>query len=194
MRLLLIDNFDSFTYNVQQMLRMQGAQVEVARNDATDIAKILKFAPNAIVLSPGPGGPNQSGICIQVVEELGQQIPILGICLGLQIISQVHGAVIKRAPIPMHGKISKIQHKDTGIFKKIPQDFQAMRYHSLCVEADTLPQELNITARSEDSVIMGVMHSTRPLHAVQFHPESFMTQYGDQITKNFLDFAAAWNV
>ena len=186
MRLLLIDNFDSFTYNVQQLLRSQGAQVEVIRNNALNLSEIEKLNFDAIVLSPGPGGPDESGICPQVVARFGRSTPILGVCLGLQIIAQTFGATVTRAPLPMHGKCSRLTHDGAGLFFGLPQNFEVMRYHSLCVDRAALSPVLEGCADSDDGVLMGLRHCRYPIHAVQFHPESFLSQQGDQLAANFI--------
>ena len=183
---LLIDNFDSFTYNVQQLLRSQGAQVEVKRNNALSLSDVQRLGCDAIVLSPGPGGPDDSGICPQVVASLGSSTPILGVCLGLQIIAQTFGATVVKAPLPKHGKCSSIRHDGDAIFTGLPQNFQVMRYHSLCVERNTLTPELQSCAESDDGVLMGLRHMRFPIHAVQFHPESFLSQHGARLAANFL--------
>lgn len=186
MQLLLIDNFDSFTYNVQELLRTLGARVHVARNNALSLKQIEQLGCDAIVLSPGPGGPDDSGICRDTVAHFGANTPILGICLGLQVIAQVFGAKVVKAPRPMHGKCSSVTHDQRGVFSQLPQKFQVMRYHSLCVDLATLGQELEACAMSDDGVLMGLRHKTRPLHAVQFHPESFLSQQGASLAANFL--------
>ena len=185
--ILLIDNYDSFTFNLFQYLSMLGEIVKVVRNDEIDIKKIKKLAPKAIVLSPGPKTPDQAGICLDVVRELYSQIPILGICLGHQSIGQAFGGKIIRAPRIMHGKLSNICHTGTIIYKNIENPFLATRYHSLIIDKKTLPKELNVTAQTDDGIIMGVAHKEFPVYGLQFHPESIKTEVGLDLLRNFLE-------
>jgi anthranilate synthase component II len=190
--LLLIDNYDSFTYNLVHFLGELGAPCQVVRNDKIAVAEVLKLAPKAIVLSPGPCTPNEAGICLELIEKAGPEIPILGVCLGHQAIGQLYGGKVIRAPILMHGKLSKITHKGKGIFKGLPKTFEATRYHSLIVERASLPDCLAITAETSQNgerLIMGLQHKTFPLHGVQFHPESIASEHGHALLANFLELA-----
>jgi anthranilate synthase component 2 len=190
--LLLIDNYDSFTYNLVHFLGELGASCEVVRNDKITVAGALKLAPKAIVLSPGPCTPNEAGICLELIEKAGPEIPILGVCLGHQAIGQVYGGKVIRAPVLMHGKLSGIAHKGKGIFKGLPKTFEATRYHSLIVERASLPDCLAITAETTqggERLIMGLQHRTHPVHGVQFHPESIASEHGHALLANFLELA-----
>jgi anthranilate synthase component 2 len=190
--LLLIDNYDSFTYNLVHFLGELGAACQVVRNDKIAVAEVMKLAPKAIVLSPGPCTPNEAGICLELIEKAGPRIPILGVCLGHQAIGQVYGGKVIRAPILMHGKLSKITHKGKGIFKGLPKSFEATRYHSLIVERSSLPDSLAITAETTQDgqrLIMGLQHRTHPVHGVQFHPESIASEHGHALLANFLELA-----
>ncbi len=184
--ILLIDNYDSFTYNLLHYLGELGAEVEVRRNDAVTAAEVLDMSPQGIVISPGPCDPDQAGICLKLVKEAAGRLPILGVCLGHQTIAQAFGGNIIRAPKPMHGKVSSIKHNRQGVFSGIPPLFEATRYHSLIVERETLPACLDITAETDDGIIMGLQHKEHNLHGVQFHPESIVSQHGHDILKNFL--------
>ena len=189
--LLMIDNYDSFTYNIVQYLSELGADVEVVRNDQISLDEIKKKQPEKIVISPGPGTPNDSGISLLVVAELGHHIPILGVCLGHQVIAQVFGAKISQAGAIMHGKPSMIHHCEQGLFADLANPFQAIRYHSLAIDKNTMPECLQATAwtLNEDGTteeIMGLRHAHYPLVGVQFHPESIMTDYGHELLNNFL--------
>jgi anthranilate synthase/aminodeoxychorismate synthase-like glutamine amidotransferase len=183
--ILLLDNYDSFTYNLAQFLGQLGGKLEVHRNDQITVDQIAAMKPERIVISPGPGTPDDSGICLDVIREFSGKIPILGVCLGHQAIGQVFGGKVIRAPQIMHGKTSRIHHDDRTIFKALPQDFVATRYHSLIVEEKSFPAELEISART-DGIIMGLRHRTMRVEGVQFHPESVLTQTGMQLLKNFL--------
>ena len=186
--ILLIDNYDSFVFNVAQYLgELTDEEVRTVRNDQLTLAEIRALKPSRIVLSPGPKHPKDSGICLEILKEI-TDIPILGICLGHQAFGLVHGATVKRLEIPLHGKTSvlTVTEPQSVLFKGLPQQFNVMRYHSLYVDKDTLPQELIITALSDDGVIMALQHKTKPIHSIQFHPESFFTEYGKNILKNFL--------
>jgi anthranilate synthase/aminodeoxychorismate synthase-like glutamine amidotransferase len=184
--LLLLDNYDSFTYNLYQYLSELGAQVEVRRNDQVTLEEIEQLQPERIVISPGPCTPNEAGISCQVIERFGPHIPLLGVCLGHQAIGQVYGGRVIRAPEPMHGKTSRIYHQGQGILHDLPNPFEANRYHSLIVERATLPDVLEITAESDDGLIMGLRHRTYPIQGVQFHPESIMTPNGKDLLQHFL--------
>ena len=188
-RVLIIDNYDSFTYNLVQQLGEIGAEITVFRNDAIDIAGIRAVAPDAIVLSPGPGRPEDAGITCMVIEDLGGEIPILGVCLGHQAIGQVFGGEIVAAPTLMHGKTSQIHHEGTGVFTGLPDPFTATRYHSLVIDPTTVPEVLEVTATTADGVIMGVAHRSLNIHGVQFHPESILSPLGPQLLATFLECA-----
>lgn len=187
--LILIDNYDSFTYNLVHFLGELGADSVVVRNDKMTAAEVIAEKPKAIVLSPGPCTPNEAGICLDLIAKAGATIPLLGVCLGHQSIGQAYGGKVLRAPVPMHGKLSTIRHTGTGIFKGVPQNFEVTRYHSLIVERSSLPDCLEVTAETEDGLIMGLQHKTHPVHGVQFHPESIASEYGHVLLANFLEFA-----
>ena len=184
--ILVIDNYDSFTYNLVQYLGELGATLEVARNDALDVDGVARLAPERIVISPGPGNPDQAGVSLEVIRRLGPTTPILGVCLGHQAIGQAFGATVARARTQMHGKTSSIRHDDRGVFAGLANPFVATRYHSLVVLADTVPADLEITARAEDGEIMGLRHRRYPVEGVQFHPESILTVEGKHLLANFL--------
>jgi anthranilate synthase component II len=189
--LLLIDNYDSFTYNLFHYLGELGEEVVVVRNDEISVGQALSMKPNSIVLSPGPCDPDKAGICLDLVRTAAGRVPILGVCLGHQAIGQAYGGTIVRAPQPMHGKLSSIRHAGKGVFQGLENPFTATRYHSLVVERATLPPVLEITAETEDGIIMGLAHKTLPVHGVQFHPESIASQHGHALLKNFLFLARA---
>ena len=189
--LLMIDNYDSFTFNLVQYLQVLGAEVEVVRNDAMTVDEIEKLAPQRIVISPGPCTPNEAGVSLQVIERLGPTTPILGVCLGHQSIGQAYGGKVVRAGRIMHGKTSPIRHQGQGVFAGLPDGYEATRYHSLVVERASLPQALEITAWTENAdgsfeEIMGLRHREHPVEGVQFHPESILTGHGHALLKNFL--------
>ncbi len=188
MKILLIDNYDSFTFNLYHYLSSLNADVEVFRNDQITEKEIIKNKYNKIVISPGPGTPNQSGNCLKIVKKLHKKIPILGVCLGHQVIGQVFGSKIIQAKKIMHGKTSKIKSFKTGILKNLPKSFEATRYHSLIIDKKTLSKNLEITAQTKDGVIMGIMHKKYNIHGVQFHPESIKTPIGIKILKNFINY------
>jgi anthranilate synthase component II len=190
---ILIDNYDSFTFNLVHFLGVLGADVAVWRNDAISVADVLAGEPAAIVLSPGPCTPNEAGICLDLVRAASGSTPILGVCLGHQAIGQVFGADIIRAPVPMHGKLSRISHNGRGLFRGVNGPFHATRYHSLVIDRKRAPPDLEITAETDDGVVMGVSHRSAPVHGVQFHPESILSEHGSLILKNFLDLARAFN-
>ena len=187
--LLLIDNYDSFTYNLFHYLGQLGAEVVVKRNDELSAVEALAMKPDAIVLSPGPCTPNEAGICLDLIRLANGRYPILGVCLGHQSIGQVYGGRIERAPEPMHGKISRIHHTGKGVFRGLNNDFLATRYHSLTIAPESMPTSLEVTATSDDGVIQGIMHKTHPVHGVQFHPESIASEHGHRILANFLAIA-----
>ena len=185
--LLLIDNYDSFTFNLVHFLGELGAEVVVKRNDALTPAEALALLPDGIVLSPGPCDPDRAGICLELIGQVAQtNIPLLGVCLGHQAIGQWFGGKVVRAPLPMHGKISAIHHRQRGLMKGLPTPFRATRYHSLLVERASLPDCLEITAETEDGLIMALAHRTLPIHGVQFHPESIESEHGHDLLANFL--------
>ena len=188
MKIILIDNYDSFTFNLFHYLSSLKIDVDVIRNDKITSNEIIKKEYNRIVISPGPGNPNQSGNCLKIVKSLHKKIPILGVCLGHQIIGQVFGSKIIQAKKLMHGKTSKIFSKKTGILKDLPKNFEATRYHSLIIDKKTLSKDLEITAETKDGLIMGVKHKEYNVHGVQFHPESIKTKLGLKILKNFIKF------
>jgi anthranilate synthase component 2 len=192
--LLLIDNYDSFTYNLFHYLGQLGADVVVKRNDEISVADAIAMKPEAIVLSPGPCTPDEAGICLELVAKAGPRIPMLGVCLGHQSIGQVYGGKIVRAPEPMHGKLSRVHHTGRSVFRGLNNDFLATRYHSLTIAPESMPTDLEITATSEDGVIQGVMHKKHPVHGVQFHPESIASENGHALLENFLRIARDANV
>jgi len=187
--LLLIDNYDSFTYNLFHYLGQLGAEVVVKRNDELTSAEALAMKPDAIVLSPGPCTPNEAGICLDLIAKANGSVPILGVCLGHQSIGQVYGGKVVRAPEPMHGKLSRIHHTGQSVFRGLNNDFLATRYHSLTIAPESMPADLVVTATADDGVIMGVMHKTHPVHGVQFHPESIASENGHALLQNFLRMA-----
>jgi len=191
--ILLIDNYDSFTFNLVHFLGDVGARCDVRRNDALSVEEALALAPEAIVLSPGPCTPNEAGICLDLIAAAAGRIPILGVCLGHQAIGQAFGGEVIRAPLPMHGKISPVLHDGSDIFSAVPSPFEATRYHSLVVRRDTLPPVLVETARTADGLIMALRHRTLPVFGVQFHPESIASQHGHRILGNFLAIARGSN-
>lgn len=187
--LILIDNYDSFTYNLVHFLGELGADCVVHRNDKITAEDVLAIKPSAIVLSPGPCTPNEAGVCLDLIAKAGPKVPLLGVCLGHQSIGQAYGGKVIRAPEPMHGKLSKIRHTDQGVFAGLPGEFQITRYHSLIVERSSLPDCLEITAETADGIIMGLQHKSHPVHGVQFHPESIASEQGHALLANFLHLA-----
>jgi len=187
--ILVIDNYDSFTYNLVHYLNELGAETVVHRNDAITVEEALGLRPEAVLLSPGPCTPNEAGICLGLIGEAPESLPIFGVCLGHQAIGQAFGGAVIRARALMHGKTSLIHHENRGVFAGLKNPFTATRYHSLSVEADDLPHVLEVTARTDDGEIMGFQHRTRPIHGVQFHPESIATECGHELLGNFLDLA-----
>jgi len=190
--IVLIDNYDSFTFNLFHYLGGLGAEVAVHRNDKISVADVMGLQPDAIVLSPGPCTPNEAGICLDLIREAATTIPVLGVCLGHQAIGQAFGGRVVRA-MPVHGKVSEIKHSGTGVFRGINGALKATRYHSLVVERTSLPGTLKVNAETDNHLVMGLMHETLPVHGVQFHPESIASEHGHLMLKNFLDTAAAWN-
>ena len=191
--IVLIDNYDSFTFNLVHYLGDLGAQVRVHRNNKVTATDVMAADPDAIVVSPGPCTPKEAGICLDLIAKASGTIPILGVCLGHQAIGDAFGGKVVRAPAPVHGKLSTIRHGGAGIFRGINAPFQATRYHSLVVERTSLPDDLTVTADTEDGLIMGLSHRRLPVHGVQFHPESIASDHGHLMLKNFLDIAASWN-
>jgi len=191
--IVLIDNYDSFTFNLFHYLGGLGAEVVVHRNDKIATDAVLALEPEAIVLSPGPCTPNEAGICLDLIGKGAATVPILGVCLGHQAIGQAFGGEVVRAPVPVHGKLSEIRHQGESVFRGINAPFKATRYHSLVVERASMPGELTVTAETDDRLVMGLAHKTLAVHGVQFHPESIASEHGHMILRNFLDIAAAWN-
>ncbi len=190
-RLLLIDNYDSFTYNLVQAFAVLGAEVMVYRNDEISVARCRELAPTHIVISPGPGRPENAGISLALVEAFGEELPLLGVCLGHQALVQAFGGEIIHAASLMHGKTSLVTHDGKGVYRDLPNPFQAGRYHSLAIDRERIPELFEVTARTEDGEIMGVRHRTLPLEGVQFHPESVLTPEGDRLMGNFLGLSAS---
>lgn len=187
--ILFIDNYDSFTWNLVHYLGELGAHIEVRRNDQLTVDEALALAPQAVVLSPGPRDPDRAGICLDLIRASAGRLPLLGICLGHQAIGQAFGGRVMRAPLPMHGKLSRIRHGGEGMFADLPQGFAATRYHSLLVDRASLPAELTVTAETEDGLIMGLAHRDYPIHGLQFHPESIASEWGHALLANFLKIA-----
>ena len=193
MRVTLIDNYDSFTFNLVHYFGELGAEVSVWRNDEIGVEDALAARPDAIVLSPGPCTPNEAGICLDLIRAASGTTPILGVCLGHQAIGQVFGGTVKRAPTPMHGKVSRITHNARGLFRGLNGPFKATRYHSLIIEREGAPAALEVSAESDDGLIMAVAHRALPIYGVQFHPESIESEHGHAVLRNFLDLARAFN-
>jgi anthranilate synthase component II len=191
--IVLIDNYDSFTFNLFHYLGGLGADVVVHRNDKITTDQVIAMEPEAIVLSPGPCTPNDTGICLDLISLAAPRIPILGVCLGHQAIGQAFGGEVVRAPVQVHGKLSEIRHQGESVFRGINAPFKATRYHSLVVERSSLPDDLTVTAETQDRLIMGLAHRTLAVHGVQFHPESIASEHGHLILRNFLNIALAWN-
>ena len=189
----LIDNYDSFTFNLVHYLGSLGADVTVWRNDARSVSDIIADAPDAIVLSPGPCTPREAGVCLDLIHAASPAIPMFGVCLGHQSMGEAFGGDVVRAPLPIHGKVDEIRHTGQTVFQGIDGPFRATRYHSLVVDRKTLPADLMVTAETADGLIMGLSHRTRPSHGVQFHPESIASEHGKIILRNFLDLARRWN-
>lgn len=184
--LLMIDNYDSFTFNLVQYFGELGVEVKTVRNDQIDVAGIRALKPSRLVLSPGPCTPKEAGVCLDALRQLAGELPILGVCLGHQAIGAAFGGEVVRAAVPMHGKTSRLRHTGTGVFAGLPQDFEVVRYHSLVVARDSLPEALEITADVGNGEIMGLRHKTLPIEGVQFHPESILSEHGHAMLKNFL--------
>src|SRR5262245_42818487 len=191
--IVLIDNYDSFTFNLFHYLGGLGAEVRVFRNNKITVERVIAMDPDAVVLSPGPCTPNEAGICLPLISKAGSAIPILGVCLGHPAIGQAFGGRVVRAPVPVHGQLSEIRHKGESVFRGINGPFKATRYHSLVVGRADLPKELAVTAETDDGLIMGLAHRTLPAHGVQFHPESIASEHGHLMLRNFLETAAVWN-
>jgi anthranilate synthase component II len=192
-RVLIIDNYDSFTWNLVHLIGPLAGSVEVVRNDRTTAEAVVAQAPDMIVLSPGPCTPDDAGICLDLIARAGPEIPMLGVCLGHQAIGQAFGGEVVRAPVPMHGKVSDICHTGRAIFHGINGPFRATRYHSLVVARDSCPADFEITAETRDGLVMGLSHKTLPIHGVQFHPESILSDNGALLVRNFLGLAERWN-
>jgi anthranilate synthase component 2 len=192
-RVLVIDNYDSFTWNLVHLIGPLVSAIDVRRNDEITPDEIRRRRPDAIVLSPGPCTPSEAGITLDVVRELGSEIPLFGVCLGLQAMGQALGGEVVRSPVPMHGKVSEVRHNGEGVFRGLNGPFEATRYHSLIVDRRTCPEDLQVTAETADGLVMAASHRSLPIHGVQFHPESIRSQHGALIVRNFLDLAAAWN-
>ena len=190
-RIIIIDNYDSFTFNLVQLFGQAGQEIEVIRNDVVDVAGLRVLRPGGLVISPGPGTPSQAGICKQAIESLHQEVPILGVCLGHQCIGEVFGGRVVRAPSLMHGKTSAIAHDGTGLLHGLPSPLRATRYHSLVVERESLPAVLQVDAAAEDGSVMALHHRIWPVFGIQFHPESVMTEQGERIIDNFLGYCGA---
>ncbi len=187
---LLIDNYDSFTYNLYQYFRILDKDVLVVRNDKLDVAEVSALAPEYIVISPGPGGPDATGNCRSILKVFAGRVPILGICLGMQVLADYYGGIVVRAPSPVHGKTSEIFHDGRGVFRGLPQNLSVTRYHSLMVERETLPDCLEVTASNSEGIIMGLRHKTLKVEGVQFHPEAYLTDYGLDMIRNSMDSGA----
>jgi anthranilate synthase component II len=191
-RVLVIDNYDSFTWNLVHLVAPLVGEVEVVRNDGTSVEAVRAARPDAIILSPGPCTPNEAGICLDLVRRAGPEIPTFGVCLGLQAIGQAFGGEVVRAPLPMHGKVSEVEHRGETVFRGINGPLKATRYHSLVVARASCPAELSVTAETRDGLIMGLSHRDLPIHGVQFHPESILSEHGATIMRNFFALAGAW--
>lgn len=192
-RIVVVDNYDSFTWNLVHLISPLVSGIEVVRNDAATPGDLLAGRPDAIVLSPGPCTPNEAGICLDLIAQAGPSVPIFGVCLGMQAIGQAFGGEVVRAPAPVHGKVSTIHHTGGGVFRGLNGPIEATRYHSLVVAQESCPADLEVTAETGDGLIMGLSHRRLPIHGVQFHPESILSQGGEHIVRTFLDLAAAWN-
>jgi anthranilate synthase component 2 len=185
--ILVIDNYDSFTYNLVQVMGEMGAKMHIARNDQITVDEVKALQPTHIVISPGPGTPDDGGVSLDVIRTMGESTPVLGVCLGHQCIAQAYGGKVTHAPRLMHGKTSMVYHRNGGLFTGVPSPFEATRYHSLIVEEDVLPESLQVTAFTDDGEVMAIRHKTNPVLGVQFHPESILTEFGPRIVRNFLE-------
>ncbi|MGA0593538.1 anthranilate synthase component II [Enterovirga sp. CN4-39] len=192
-KVLVVDNYDSFTWNLVHLIGPLAGSIEVVRNDEVTVGAVQALAPDAIVVSPGPCTPTEAGISLDIIREVSPEVPTLGVCLGLQAIGQAFGGAVVRAPAPMHGKVDEISHRSETLFRGINGPFRATRYHSLVVAREGCPEDLAITAETRDGCIMGLSHRTLPIHGVQFHPESVSSEHGRLIVENFLDLARRWN-
>ena len=192
-KVLVVDNYDSFTWNLVHLIGPLAGSIEVVRNDEVTVGAVQALAPEAIVVSPGPCTPTEAGISLDIIREVSPAVPTLGVCLGLQAIGQAFGGAVVRAPAPMHGKVDEISHRSETLFRGINGPFRATRYHSLVVARQGCPEDLAITAETRDGCIMGLSHRTLPIHGVQFHPESVSSEHGRLIVENFLDLARRWN-
>lgn len=190
---LVIDNYDSFTYNLVHLIGELGVDMEVVRNDKMAVSEALSMDAEGIILSPGPCTPNEAGICLELIQKANGRLPIFGVCLGMQAIGQAYGGNVIRANRLMHGKMSAVEHDGTGIFETIPSPFQATRYHSLVVEEASFPNSLTVTAKTDDGSLMGLSHTSHPVHGVQFHPESIASEHGDTLLRNFIRIARSFN-
>lgn len=190
--ILMIDNYDSFVYNLKAYFEELGADMRVVRNDALTLGDIRRMSPSGIVISPGPGTPEAAGLSCDIVREFSCDIPILGVCLGHQVIGSVFGAAVHKGKRPMHGKVTPVSHGKRGLFTGLPQDFLVTRYHSLVVDEETLPAVLQVDARTADGAVMGISHRTRPVYGVQFHPEAVLTEYGHELLDNYLKICREW--
>ncbi len=190
---LVIDNYDSFTYNLVHLIGELGVDMEVVRNDKIAVSEALSMDAEGIILSPGPCTPNEAGICLELIQKANGRLPIFGVCLGMQAIGQAYGGNVIRANRLMHGKMSAVAHDGTGIFETIPSPFQATRYHSLVVEEASFPDSLIVTAKTDDGSLMGLSHTSHPVHGVQFHPESIASEHGDTLLRNFIRMARSFN-
>ena len=187
--ILIIDNYDSFTFNLYQLIGEINPDIKVVRNDKLTIEDIRAMQPDHIIISPGPGNPKQAGICLEVIRQLAGEFPILGVCLGHQVIGTVYGASVKKGSRPMHGKVTEIHNHGTGVFAGLPEKYKVTRYHSLIVREDSIPEEYQVDAVSDDGAVMGISHKTLPLYGVQFHPEAVLTEYGHELLENFCKIA-----
>lgn len=185
-RVLVIDNYDSFVFNLVQYLGEAEVEPIVFRNDELSVDQAIELGPDAVLISPGPGRPEDAGICNDLIEAVPEHLPLFGVCLGHQCIGQVFGGEVVRAPLPMHGKVSRISHDGSGVFARVPTPLDVTRYHSLVVDEDSVPDQLIVTAGTEDGLVMGLRHRTRPIEGVQFHPESIATEHGHQMVNNFV--------
>ena len=190
--IVLIDNYDSFSYNVYQLIGSVEPDIKVVRNDEYTVEEIEAMKPEALILSPGPGKPSDAGICIEAIKYFAGKLPILGVCLGHQIIGHAFGAVVKRGTVPMHGKVTPIHTTQSRMFSNLPETYEVTRYHSLVVDESSLPDELQIDAKTEDGAVMALSHKTYPVYGIQFHPEAVLTKYGHELLNNFITICKKW--